>query len=70
VSLGACPITISFQYMERMQLEYHKKAEEKGVYCISACGFDSIPAEIGTLYFMQQFKGMVSRKLWSIYENR
>lgn len=43
------------QYMERMQLDYHKKAAEKGVYVVSACGFDSIPAEIGVLYFLEKF---------------
>lgn len=43
--------------MEKMQLQYHKKAQEKGVYVVSACGFDSIPAEIGVLYFIQQFGG-------------
>lgn len=45
------------QYMERMQLEYHKAAEEKGVYAISSCGFDSIPADLGTVYLMNKFKG-------------
>jgi short subunit dehydrogenase-like uncharacterized protein len=44
--------------MERMQLEYHKAAEEKGVYAISACGFDSIPADLGTVYLMNKFKGL------------
>ncbi|XP_065343799.1 saccharopine dehydrogenase-like oxidoreductase [Cloeon dipterum] len=45
------------QYMEKMQLMYHKQAEEKGVYIVSACGFDSIPAEIGSLFFSKQFDG-------------
>jgi short subunit dehydrogenase-like uncharacterized protein len=44
--------------MERMQLEYHKAAEEKGVYAISSCGFDSIPAELGTVYLINKFKGL------------
>jgi short subunit dehydrogenase-like uncharacterized protein len=41
-----------------MQLEYHKAAEEKGVYAISACGFDSIPSDLGTVYLMNKFKGL------------
>jgi len=44
--------------MENMQLKYHKQAEEKGVYIVSACGFDSIPAEFGSLFFTQQFGGL------------
>uniref|UniRef100_A0A1B6HJK4 Saccharopine dehydrogenase NADP binding domain-containing protein n=2 Tax=Homalodisca liturata TaxID=320908 RepID=A0A1B6HJK4_9HEMI len=48
------------QYMERMQLEYNKAAEEKGVYVVSACGFDSIPADMGLIHFIEQFKGEVN----------
>lgn len=48
------------QYMERMQLEYHEQAKEKGVYVVSACGFDSIPADLGTVFLEQQFDGTVN----------
>jgi len=43
--------------MERMQLDYHKAAEEKGVYAISACGFDSVPADLGAVLLMNKFQG-------------
>lgn len=43
--------------MERMQLEYHKAAMEKGVYIVSACGFDSVPADLGVVYALQKFEG-------------
>ena len=46
------------QFMERMQLDYHKAAEEKGVYAISSCGFDSIPADLGTVFLMNKFEGL------------
>lgn len=48
------------QYMERMQLEYHEAAKEKGVYIVSACGFDSIPADLGVVFLSQKFKGQVN----------
>ncbi|XP_054281886.1 saccharopine dehydrogenase-like oxidoreductase [Macrosteles quadrilineatus] len=48
------------QFMEKMQLEYNKAAEEKGVYVISACGFDSIPADMGLIYFIEKFNGEVN----------
>jgi len=35
------------QYLEKMQLKYHQKALENGVYVVGACGFDSIPADMG-----------------------
>lgn len=48
------------QYMERMQLKYHELAEEKGVYIVSACGFDSIPTDMGVVYLQEQFDGVVN----------
>lgn len=48
------------QFLEGMQLKYGAAAEEKGVYLVSACGFDSIPAEMGTVFLEQQFEGVVN----------
>lgn len=45
------------QFMEKMQLEYHEKAQEQNVYSISACGFDSVLCEMGMHFAEQQFKG-------------
>lgn len=43
-----------------MQLEYHEAAKEKGIYIISACGFDSIPADMGTVFLEEKFGGCVN----------
>lgn len=48
------------QFMETMQLKYNDAAREKGSYIVSACGFDSIPADMGTIFLKQQFKGTVN----------
>lgn len=48
------------QFLEGMQLKYHEAAKAKGVYLISACGFDSIPADMGTVFLEQQFDGVVN----------
>ncbi|XP_012280776.1 saccharopine dehydrogenase-like oxidoreductase [Orussus abietinus] len=48
------------QYMERMQLEYNKAAQEAGVYVISACGFDSIPCDLGIIFTQQKFNGEIN----------
>ncbi|KAJ3666450.1 hypothetical protein Zmor_001892 [Zophobas morio] len=48
------------QFIEEMQLKYHKKAEEKGVYIISACGFDSIPSDMGIVFAQQNFSGTLN----------
>jgi len=45
------------QFLEKMQLLYHKEAEAKGVYIVGACGFDSIPADMGTVFLQNNFKG-------------
>lgn len=46
--------------MEKMQLEYNELAREKEVYIVSACGFDSIPADLGTVFFEKTFNGQVN----------
>lgn len=43
-----------------MELEYHEKAKENGVYIVSACGFESIPADLGIVYLKNEFKGTVN----------
>lgn len=48
------------QYMERMQHLYNEQAEKKGVYVVSACGFDSIPADMGTVFLEKEFDGTVN----------
>lgn len=43
-----------------MILEYHKAAQEAGVYIVSACGFDSIPADLGIIFAQQNFEGEIN----------
>jgi hypothetical protein len=48
------------QFIELMQLKYNDAAREKGVYIVSACGLESIPAEIGINFMQQKFKGTIN----------
>lgn len=48
------------QFLESMQLNYDSQAADKGVYIIGACGFDSIPADMGVIYTRDQFKGTLT----------
>ncbi|XP_076761102.1 GTP cyclohydrolase punch [Xylocopa sonorina] len=48
------------QYMETMILKYNKAAEEAGIYIVSACGFDSIPCDLGVIFTQQKFNGDVN----------
>ncbi|XP_021378454.1 saccharopine dehydrogenase-like oxidoreductase isoform X1 [Mizuhopecten yessoensis] len=59
---GASHLDISGepQFLENMQLKYHNRAKESGVYIIGACGFDSIPAEMGVVFVNKQFTGEVN----------
>ena len=43
--------------MESMQLKYNQLAKEKGIYIISACGWDSIPADLGVRFLKKVFDG-------------
>ena len=48
---------LSRQFLEGMQLRYHEAAEKAGVYVVGACGFDSIPADMGTCFVHDKFDG-------------
>lgn len=48
------------QFMETMQLNYNKAAQEKGIYIVSACGFDSIPADLGVNFVEKSFDGTLN----------
>ena len=45
------------QYIETMQLEYSKKAEDNGTLIISTCGWDSIPCDLGVDFLKRKFDG-------------
>ena len=41
-------------------LQYNDLAKEGGVYVISACGFDSIPNDLGHVVLAQSMEGDVN----------
>ncbi|XP_036346554.1 saccharopine dehydrogenase-like oxidoreductase [Rhagoletis pomonella] len=43
-----------------MAVKYHELAKEKRAYVVSACGFDSIPAEMGVVFAERNFPGTVN----------
>lgn len=45
------------QFLEGIQLKYHKSAVEAGVLIIGACGFDSIPVDCGVDFMKDNFRG-------------
>ncbi|KAF3784898.1 putative saccharopine dehydrogenase-like oxidoreductase [Nymphaea thermarum] len=48
-------ITGEPEFMERMEAKYRERAAETGAIVVSACGFDSIPAEMGVLFNSRQW---------------
>ena len=45
------------QWLERMQAKYHQQAEENSCYIVGACGWDSIPVDVGVQYVKKNFDG-------------
>lgn len=45
------------QYLEQAQLEFSEAAQKAGKYVIGSCGFDSIPADLGTTFLQEVFPG-------------
>ena len=44
--------------MELMEEKYHRQAKEAGVFVVSACGFDSIPCDVGVRFTEENFPGI------------
>lgn len=45
------------EFLESVQLNCNEQAEKKGVYIVGACGFDSIPADLGVVHLIKNFGG-------------
>jgi len=43
-------------FMERMALVYGEEAARHGVLCVSSCGFDSIPADLGCVFAVEALR--------------
>uniref|UniRef100_A0A0K8WKA4 Saccharopine dehydrogenase-like oxidoreductase n=2 Tax=Bactrocera latifrons TaxID=174628 RepID=A0A0K8WKA4_BACLA len=56
------------QFIEGMMVKYQDLAKEKHAYIISACGFDSIPGELGVAFAERNFPGTVN-SIESYWEN-
>lgn len=48
-------VTAEPQFMEAMQLRHHTRAQQQQVYSVSACGFDSLLAEMGMIFAEENF---------------
>ena len=46
--------------MERIQLNYNKESEQKGIYIISGCGWDGISADLGVRFLKNNFDGILN----------
>lgn len=57
------------EFMERMEAVYHDKATERGSLVVSACGFDSVPAEIGFLFNSRQWESPAEPSRIEAYVN-
>ncbi|XP_046832497.1 saccharopine dehydrogenase-like oxidoreductase isoform X1 [Vespa crabro] len=47
-------------FIEEMQLKYNEAAQNAGIYIVNACGFDSIPSDLGMVFTQQKFGGEVN----------
>lgn len=41
--------------METVEVQYHEQAVSRGSLVVSACGFDSVPAELGLMFNSRQW---------------
>jgi short subunit dehydrogenase-like uncharacterized protein len=50
-----CDLTGEVSFMRRMIDEHHERARQTGARIVHACGFDSIPSDLGTWATQQEF---------------
>lgn len=48
------------QFLEETQLRYHSLAGERHIYVVPACGFDSLPCDLGVEFTKHNFPGMLN----------
>jgi len=49
-----CDITGEVQWMRRMIDQHHAAAQAQGIRIVHACGFDSIPSDLGVMYLQKE----------------
>ncbi|GMR59400.1 hypothetical protein PMAYCL1PPCAC_29595 [Pristionchus mayeri] len=59
VENGANHVDVSGEpaFLEKMEMNYAEQARENGVYVVGACGWDSIPCDLGTDFLKRNFDG-------------
>jgi len=62
VENGASHVDISGEpaFLEKMQMKYGETAKQNGVYVVGACGWDSIPCDLGVNFLKQNFDGTLN----------
>lgn len=62
VENGTSHIDISGEpaFLEKVQLNYHQQAKQNGCYVVGACGWDSIPCDLGVAYLKDNFGGTLA----------
>lgn len=56
-----CDITGEVHWMRKMIDQWQEKAKEKGVRIVHCCGFDSIPSDMGVMWFQEMAKQKTGR---------
>ena len=46
-----------------MEEKYQQQAKDAGVFIVSACGFDSIPHDVGMRFTEENFSGTRNRQI-------
>ena len=55
------------QFLETMQLKYNEAAEQKGVFVVGSCGFDSIPSDMGGIAVHRAMEGPVNKASLNLF---
>mmetsp|Transcript_3822 Transcript_3822/g.8188 ORF Transcript_3822/g.8188 Transcript_3822/m.8188 type:complete len:425 (-) Transcript_3822:281-1555(-) len=62
-----CDITGEVPWVKRSMEKHHKEAEAKGVKVVHCCGYDSVPADLGTLLVVDHCQKKLGKKVDRVY---
>jgi len=48
------------EFLQKCQIKYHNEAKSKHIHIVGACGFDSIPADVGLEILREKFPGKLT----------
>jgi len=64
-------LTGEVNFAKAVMEEFHTQAQQKGVFIVSSCGYDSIPSDLGTMMLIEEAKkqGKTVKEAYGVFQS-